>query len=307
MIKRNYYKYIWVSIMIALSLLRGDNIAFADGVTGYSNDTNIWIDVVEIDPNTQISVTVPVSFAFVVKGTSDDTSNITSDDLLLPHATITVPDGGGKYQLGFGDNTAYCTLANYSTTMKVDQTDPTVRQGLSVKVNARIENSKEAENERKYWLVKDEQEIEAINNAAGMGSECSFKLYALTLTDSFTDPIKTYKFENPKEKSLNPDKSSIEKIYSVYLADKDILDSDISSDNTKDARDDELEKCIALPAPTSTQYDEKGLAVEPYYLNLNYELTVGGRRCDYKQIEGSAKIATIIWDIYSDTVPENNN
>lgn len=233
----------------------------------------VWLHVTDTDPDVRVSVTVPMNFGFVVRGSQTSSQveiSVDAGTLLLPNFTVDVTDptiNNGNYSLQVTSG-PQMAIKNYSTHMDLDLTtnpsqDPTVRVAMPVTLDAYIENAgydAQADTDdpaaRGYW--------EAVS-VTPQDIEADFKKYQL----GFLIGADTYTFSRQGTETL------ARRIY--------------------------LDKSIDLAAPDNAYgFTESGLAKEPFVYPLDLNLVVGGVRGQYSQVEKSLKVGTIYWQISYD-------
>lgn len=145
-----------VAVYLAITaILADDKTEYIPEVPG----TDVWFTVIPRPTEERISVTVPISFAFVVNGTADDTDlspiSVENGSLLIPNVRVTETAGTSDYQIEtVGEPTM--VIRNYSTNVPGDALDDEnpPRYGIEVELGAVVKPT--ASEERGEWEpVKD--------------------------------------------------------------------------------------------------------------------------------------------------------
>ena len=250
-----------LSLILTISFTKN---GIADVVSGYSK-SDLYMDVIEVDPNTQISVTVPVLFGFVVNGssTTTDTELVNSNDAYVYLPNYIVNDE----KLAVTSYTSQ--IKNYSTTMADGQKDPTERQGVAVYLNASLENKDDNSTSDKKWEAVIEDEI----NKGGTPTPYRYSL------DFLVDS----------------------KLHSMTSIAGNLSLVDDSKIINKTVTDDEKGNLISIAEPPSDAgYNTDGTSVNFSSVNLQYVLNVGGTRGEYSSVENARQVGQIVWHIYTD-------
>ena len=257
-------------------------------VSGISNKTNIWVDAVEMDPDTNISVTIPMFFGFVVNGsvnTTDDTAvSVANGNLLLPNVKVkvTTADGtdgaaagtGAKYAIQVEDTSFI--FKNYSTTMATTDADgnanrdTTIRQGLPVTLYGYIEKYSKIDSsgEEHYWKAVTEDPT--YKAGVTTSENFNFKQYRICLGDNYGNPF-------------SKTESGVEDSSKIWL-----------------------ENSIELEKPIQIQQNdsETGYSVVSFDKEVPFNVQVGGKISQYKNIEQSVKVGRITWYVQYE-IPRN--
>lgn len=262
-------------------------LASSGGATPSSNGTEVWAGIILEDPDARIKVEVPTLFAFVVNGTTVNTTSggVSSTDgtILLPNVKVRVttpsstwsgtqgpPTTGSTYTLDVIGNATDGTLPfiNYSTYRDEASPGTYTREGLGVKINGNVKNEGTLLS-RNNWTHTGPSSARPV--------AADFKNYSLK--------IDGYPFDTPAAGGL------------------------------------QMASGIALSAPNTdptgngdyTNVDSTTeLAIVGETHDALFDVMVGGLRNQYKQVEQSAKVGTIVWtisaeitaDVYS--APDND-
>lgn len=230
---------------------------------------NVWLDVVELSSNARISVTVPISYGFVVLGTTetsgpaaDEVISTANRNLYLPNVRVevTTPSSSGVEEFRLSYVGTNMILENYSTNVRevnMDQTDPE-REGLLVELRPYIVDSKAIGH---FWQV------------------------SLTdLTPNSEDFMKYRMVLDGKPFSVES-KRNIGGILTPVV---------VIRDN------------ITLPAPSDVSangYTAAGTARVPTRTYVPVDVEIGGRRGQYNQAEQSINVARIYWEVIPGELP----
>ena len=256
--------------------------------------TEVMAGVMLKDPDAKVKVEVPTLFAFVVNGSvsTADAGAVTSDNggIMLPNMKVTVTKPSGALGAAAGDSNfnietqedAVMKFTNYSTVRNKDFVaagDKAPRVGLDVKVNGFIENRGDAVS-RNYW--------EHIANAKTLEADTTgFKKYTI---------------------SINGEEFSVGKDGGFVMANPIELGApDLGWDW------DPTGGTSGTGAGTYTNLNETSLFAETGITkDATFGVAVGGQKNQYKQVEQSAKVGTIVWTISAEvketdiyTAPEN--
>lgn len=224
-------------------------------------DTDIYMTVAEIDPQTRLSVTVPTIFAFAVNGTKDTSSQVAiavdQNTLLIPNVRVAVtPDGKSTIEvIGSGK----FSINNYSTTMAKDvkgepNYNPAIRQGIPVKLEAYIKNQGTLPERNQWTAISEDDEVTVATENA--------KKYRITL--------------KAEEMRYPFNQKSIE----------------VGNDTIK------MNGTMSLEKPLEAfGYTESGIAKSPSKLPITMGVEVGGVRGNYNTAEKSVKAGKIIWNV----------
>ena len=251
--------------------------------------TEVMAGVMLKDPDAKIKVEVPTLFAFVVNGSvsTADTGKVTSDNggIMLPNMKVTVtkksnilgdPAGAGESKFNIEtDEDAIMKFTNYSTRRNKDFVtagDEAPRVGLDVKVNGFIENRGDAISRNNWEHVADAKTLE--------GDTTGFKKYTISINGEDFNVAKDGGFV-----MANP----------IELGAPDLGWAYVGGEDTYTNMDD------------TSMFAETGVGKD-----AGFGVAVGGQKNQYRQVEQSAKVGTIVWTISAEveatdiyTAPEN--
>ncbi len=247
--------------------------AFADGPS-----TNVWIDVVEVKSEARVSVTVPTSYGFVVVGTTDPTVNnpITVDDgtLLLSNVRVKVTNSSNK-------------LPN------TDPGSPVYKlewEGLGAAVPV-----------RNYSTHVKDADAE-LDDPPRHGVPITLKPYLIEQADAgkthwmATDEVITDAEADFKKYQMS--------IGGLPLSEKRSRTIDGDSYVTfESATGIDMDAPPDVPANGHTA---GGTANVPAEMYLGIDVVIGGKQSQYKQVEESAKVSMIYWEIIPGEIPATN-
>ncbi|MGL5437024.1 MAG: hypothetical protein ACRDBO_16880 [Lachnospiraceae bacterium] len=243
---------------------------FAEGPS-----TNVWIDVVEESTEARISVTVPASYGFVVKGSTaladSNPVSVSDGNLLLSNYRVTVSSpsatlgsgsspGNSVYQLEMVGSGAAVPVRNYSTDVREENLNLTnpPREGLPVSIRPHLVE----ETDTKYW--------QAVGTEPASVST-DFKKYQMVLAGQ------------PLSEAVQIVIDGV-----AYDAFRTVSDIDLA----------------APPDVPTYGYTAAGTAIIPSETYLSVDVKVGGVQNQYKQVEQSAKVGTIYWKIIPGELPD---
>lgn len=229
--------------------------------------SNVWLSVIEIQSDARVSVTVPLAYGFVVRGSVDpsDTNPVSVDNgnLIVPNAKVhvTVRSGIGlpaKYELQTISEQSI-PIQNYSTDVREEEMDNEnpLREGLPVELKPFI---------------------------SGYGSDTHH--WKVVGYDPTWDEIST--LTHFKEYQMGID--------NYIFSDSDGINDGLWLNGT-----------IALEAPEDVQtygYTAAGTALIPSAKYVTIGVKAGGMQSEYKQVEESLKVGSIFWQIIPGKLPE---
>lgn len=254
----------------------------SNGVYPVDEGTKVFAGVIVEDVNPLVRVEVPTLFAFVVNGTTTGSTDAlfsgTGGNIILPNAKVVVDQTSSKNTLGgydykvTYDSNTSMSIINYSTFDNAG-----IREGLGLKINGEIQQKSDVSH---YWV------------------------YNKDLTDAHAAglPGNVAEFKN----------------YRISIAGID-LRTEVSDGKTTSYK---MDSDLTLKAP-DTGYDiasstytnlvkETQLAENGSFISADFNVVVGGQRGQYKQVEQSAQIGTIVWTVSVDidndlyeTAPDN--
>lgn len=243
--------------------------------------SNVWLSVIQLPSETRISVTVPLAYGFVVRGSVEDSDtfpvSVEHGNLILPNAKVhvSVPSGPGtkaEYELQTISEQAIL-IRNYSTDVRkehIEEENPP-REGLPVELKPFIVGIEKDSEKTHHWKV--------VGNDPTWhegATPTHFKEYQMLMNNiPFSEPGKvTIIDEDEKTES------------------KDVL---------------WYKETITLKAPEDVQtlgYTAAGTALIPSETYVTAGVNVGGSQNEYKQVEESLKVGAIFWQVIPGELPE---
>lgn len=246
--------------------------------------TEVLAGIMLKDPDAKIKVEVPTLFAFVVNGSvdSDNKKAVTSTNggIMLPNVKVNVIQESAK--LGEGTDAGEAIFAietvedtvmqftNYSTVKNEKHTstseaDIAPREGLKVKINGSIKNDGDAES-RNHW-----EHVANAGAATMQGETIGFKKYTISVNGEAFNVGEDGGFVMAKAIELGaPDLE--------WAWDKN-ANSGAGAYAYKNMN-------------TTTMFAESGITKD-----AKFDVAVGGQQGQYRQVEQSAKVGTIVWTI----------
>lgn len=264
--------------------------AFASGSGGGAvpsgQGTQVQAGIILHDPDAKIKIEVPSLFAFVVHGVVDatDTSAVTSSNgfVLLPNVKVKVSAHSNLVDdpAGSGNTAVYHTEVEGDGRMVFKNystwEDPAdgVRKGMSVTVNGTIQNEGTAIS-RNHW-----EHVYNADDGSVQGATAGFKKYTIAIDGAkFDQAVITGGLTMATPISLSAPNLDIG----------------------------------GAPGSFANMNSTTKLATVGEEKEVAFNVFVGGQRNQYKQVEQSAKIGTIVWTVTSDgiakdvyTAPLNN-
>lgn len=236
------------------------------GAVPVSDGTEVWAGIIidEAQMDAKIKVEVPTLFAFVVKGTTDasNTADIADGDLYLPNIKVHVTNPS---DVGVNAEYELQTVSEVTEEGKLPFTN----------YSTYVDNG-----DRTGLSVK-------INgNIKNEGDIASRKFWTHTASGGTTDVETDFKHYNVSIDGHNFD--TLAANGGLQMADADAI--------TLAAPDVNLGG-IGANVDSDTQYASIG---ETTY--ATFDVSVGGQKGQYKQVEESAKIGTIVWTISAEIV-----
>ena len=237
--------------------------------------SNVWLDVVEIPSEARISVTVPLSYGFVVVGSVKDGNtgavSVENENLMLSNVKVVVATpsdalpGEEEGELEFSIETiteSAIPAKNYSTDVREEYMgdDNPPREGLPVSLEP-------------YILAVESGTI------PGLGTFQHHWKPLATEPEAVEADFKRFRME------LDGHPFSIER--------EMIIDG-------KKERVIGMDGAIELAAPPdvlTNGHTAAGTAIEPSDTYIPVDIKVGGVQNQYKQIEASLKVGEIRWNI----------
>lgn len=241
------------------------------GATPVSDGTEVWAGIVidEAEMDAKIKVEVPTLFAFVVKGTTDasNTAGIADGDLYLPNVKVHVTTQS---------DTNVKAVYELQTVSEVTEEGKLPFTNYSTYVDS---------GDRTGLPVK-------INgNIKNEGDIASRNFWTHTASGGTTDVETDFKHYNVSIDGHNFD--TLAANGGLQMADADAI--------TLAAPDVNLGG-VGANVDSDTQYASIG---ETTY--ATFDVSVGGQKGQYKQVEESAKIGTIVWTISAEIVDETGD
>ncbi|WP_313257068.1 hypothetical protein [Lacrimispora sp.] len=245
--------------------------------------SNVWLSVTQIPSEARVSVTVPLAYGFVVRGSVDssDTYPVSAENgnLILPNAKVhvSVPSDSGtgitaEFELQtISEHTI--PILNYSTDVReehLEEENPP-REGLPVELKPFIAGYDSDEGKTHYWKT-----VGYDPTWDGASSQTNFKEYQML--------IDNVAFSDPGQVTISYEDSSTELKDVFWYADK-----------------------IALNAPEDVLthgYTAAGTAHIPSETFVTVGVKVGGMQSEYKQVEESLKVRAIFWQVIPGELPE---
>lgn len=248
--------------------------------------SNVWLTVVEVKSDARISVTVPVSYGFVVVGSVDTADNgrisVEDGNLRLPNASVSIltpsnplPGASGNAVYSIDETSAgnNVPIRNYSTDVREENlgvANPP-REGLPVKLKAYIHEEEQAE-------------------IGGVALTHYWKPIATAPTTSAAD-FKKFRLGADGKYFSVPGVVYLPLLAGGGMGSLDVL---------------WLDGEIDLAAPPNVLvdgYTAAGLANIPSTLYVPLTVDVGGVQNQYKQVEESVKVTQITWTVVPGTLP----
>ncbi len=245
--------------------------------------SNVWLSITQIPSEARVSVTVPLVYGFVVKGSvdSNDVYPVSAENgnLIMPNVKVSVsaPSGsGGGTTASFELQTISeqtIPLLNYSTDVReehLEEENPP-REGLPVELKPFIAGSNSDQGKMHYWKA-----VGYDPTWDGVSAQTNFKEYQML--------INHVAFSEPGQMAIRKENGSIELKDVFWYADK-----------------------IALNAPEEVLvngYTAAGTAHIPSETYVTAGVKVGGMQNEYKQVEESLKVGAIFWQVIPGELPE---
>lgn len=242
------------------------------GAVPVSDGTEVWAGIVidEANMDAKIKVEVPTLFAFVVKGTTAiaNTTGIADGDLYLPNVKVHVTTPSAP---GGGD-----AVYELQTVSEVTEEGKLPFTNYSTYVD---------NGDRTGLPVK-------INgNIKNEGDIASRNFWTHTASGGTTDVTTDFKHYNVSIEGHNFD--TLAANGGLQMADADVITlagPDVNLGGTG-ANIDAVTKYASIGETTYATFD----------------VSVGGQKSQYKQVEESAKIGTIVWTISAEIVDETGD
>ncbi|MSS10657.1 hypothetical protein FYJ38_18705 [Clostridium sp. WB02_MRS01] len=245
--------------------------------------SNVWLSVTQIPSEARVSVTLPLAYGFVVRGSvdSNDTNPVSVEggNLIVPNVKVHVsipsdPGSGTKAEFELQTISEHAIpIRNYSTDVREEHMEEEYppREGLPIELKPFIAGYDSDEGKTHYWkVVKDDPTWN------GTSSQTRFKEYQMLIDD--------FAFSDPGEVTISYEDGNME------------LKSVLWCDGT-----------ITLNAPEDVQahgYTAAGTALIPSEKYVTVDVKVGGRQDEYSQVEESLKVGAIFWQVIPGELPE---
>ncbi|GLC80983.1 hypothetical protein [Lacrimispora brassicae] len=238
--------------------------------------SNVWLSVTQIPSEARVSVTVPLAYGFVVRGSVDisDTYPVSLENgnLIVPNVKVhvSVPSDSGtgttaEFELQtISEHTI--PILNYSTDVReehLEEENPP-REGLPVELKPFIAGYDSDEGKTHYWKA-----VGYDPTWDGASSQTNFKEYQML--------IDNVAFSDPGQVTISYEDNSTELKDVFWYADK-----------------------IALSAPEgvlTNGYTAAGTAHTPSTTYVSVGVKAGGMQSEYKQVEESLKVGAIFWQV----------
>jgi len=252
-------------------------------LAGEGPASNVWLSVTQIPSEARVSVTVPLAYGFVVRGSVDSSDaypvSIENGNLLVPNVkvNVSVPSGSGagitaEFELQtFSEHTI--PILNYSTDVRKEylEEEHPPREGLPVELKPFIAGYDSDEGKTHYWKA-----VGYDPTWDGVSSQTNFKEYQMLIDNvAFSDPGEvTISYEDGN--------TALKNVF--WYADK-----------------------IVLNAPEDVQthgYTAAGTANVPSETYVTVEVKAGGMQSEYKQVEESLKAGAVFWQVIPGELPE---
>jgi len=238
--------------------------------------SNVWLSVTQIPSEARVSVTVPLAYGFVVRGSVDSSDtypvSIENGNLLVPnvkvHVSVPSDSGAGttaEFELQtISEHTI--PILNYSTDVRKEylEEEHPPREGLPVELKPFIAGYDSEEGKTHYWKA-----VGYDPTWDGVSSQTNFKEYQM-LMDNVA-------FSVPGQVTISYEDSSRELKNVFWYAD-----------------------IIALNAPEDVMtngYTAAGTANVPSETYVNVGVKVGGRQDEYSQVEESLKAGAVFCQV----------
>jgi len=243
--------------------------------------SNVWLSVTQLPSEARVSVTVPLAYGFVVRGSVDDSDrvpvSVENENLILPNVKVhvSVPSGPGvtaEYELQMTSGQAV-PIRNYSTDIREEHMEDAnpPREGLPVELKPFIAGYGSDSGRTHYW--------EAVGYDPtwdGISEQTNFKRYQMLLNDN---PFSISGQMKISDEDGNPELKDV-----FWYA-----------------------GTIPLNAPEDVMahgYTAAGTALIPSETYVTAGVKVGGSQNEYKQVEESLKVGAIIWQVIPGELPE---
>lgn len=244
--------------------------------------SNVWLSVTQIPSEARISITVPLAYGFVARGSvdSNDANPMTVDNgnLIVPNVKVhvRVPSNPGsgiaaEYELQTLSEQAIPIL-NFSTDVREEhmQDENPEREGLPVDLKPFIAGYDSDGGRTHYWKA-----VEYDPTWDGVSSPTNFKEYQMLIDE--------IAFSVPGQATISCEDGSTQ-LKDVFL----------------------YKENIALSAPEDVPvygYTAAGAALIPSRTYITVGVNVGGMQSEYKQVEESLKVGAIFWQVIPGELP----
>jgi len=241
--------------------------------------SNVWLSVTQMPSEARVSVTVPLAYGFLVRGSVDpsdqDKVTVENGKVMVPNVKVKVtePSGSGtaKYDLETMSE-SLIPIRNYSTDVReehLEEENPP-REGLPVEVKPFIVGSDSDNGTVHHWKAVDYDptwdEVTLPTN---------FKEYRMIIDGVAFSEVGQVTIDYGSSNKV------LEDVF--WYADKIALD----------APDD-------VPA---NGYTAAGTANIPSETYVDVSVQIGGMQSEYKQVEESLKAGAIYWQIIPGELP----
>ena len=243
--------------------------------------SNVWLDVIQMPTQAQISVTVPLSYGFAVIGSvnSNDKNPVSKENgnLLLPNVrvVVTTPSGTSGVNAEYAIQTvsgSSIPIRNYSTDVRDEYADEELppREGLPVEVKPYMVAFQDSSGPTHHWQPASADPTWDGTAGTEDAAKLNFKKFQMLLDN--------LAFSVAGQKSID---STVKDVFW-------------------------LEDFITLDAPPNVAdygYTSAGTAQVPSEKYISVQVRVGGIQNQYKQVEDSVKVGAIYWEVIPGELP----
>jgi len=273
-----------LSVSAAIPALAGETKGTGGGAAASVNGTEVYAGIVLYDPDARIKVEVPTLFAFVVHGSvSTDANAVTSDNggILLPNVKVKV-----NQESGVLPETSNPPTASYSI--------QTVGDGVMQLTNYSTQAAEMYDSNTETGRIGLAVTVNGNIRNEGDAVSRNYWEHVSKLVGDKSSP-KTTEF---KKYNISLDGKSLDTPANggLELAPENVilLDAPINIIN-------------GINLDKNTNLANEGIAK-----TVAFGVAVGGRKDQYKQVEESAKVGTIVWTVSANinrnvyTAPKND-